>query len=102
MDKIVEADMEFHDILYTASRNARLVGIINNLREQLTRFRSMSMAYPGRMAATINEHKSIVEAISQGDVMEAQQAAANHMEQAEKTLLTAMDARAKKTVPEEK
>ncbi len=102
MDKIVEADMEFHDILYTASRNTRLVGIINNLREQLTRFRSMSMAYPGRMAATLNEHKSIVEAISQGDVMEAQRAAANHMEQAEKTLLTAMDARSKKTVPEGK
>ena len=102
MDKIVEADMEFHDILYTASRNTRLVGIIYNLREQLTRFRSMSMAHPGRMAATIKEHKAIVEAIAQGNVMEAQRAAANHMEQAEKTLLNAMDAQAKKSASENK
>ena len=34
MDKIVETDMEFHDLLYQASRNSRLVGIIFNLREQ--------------------------------------------------------------------
>lgn len=37
MEKIVELDGQFHDILYRASRNDRLVGIINNLREQLTR-----------------------------------------------------------------
>ena len=45
--KIVEADTKFHDILYQASRNNRLVGIIYNLREQLTSFRAKSMAYPG-------------------------------------------------------
>ena len=28
MEKIVEADTKFHDILYQASRNNRLVGII--------------------------------------------------------------------------
>ena len=39
MEKIVETDTEFHDLLYQASRNSRLVGIIFNLREQLTRFR---------------------------------------------------------------
>ncbi|MGL6015391.1 MAG: GntR family transcriptional regulator, partial [Selenomonadaceae bacterium] len=33
MEKIVETDTEFHDILYQASRNTRLVGIISNLRE---------------------------------------------------------------------
>ena len=48
MEKIVEADTKFHDILYQASRNNRLVGIIYNLREQLTSFRAKSMAYPGR------------------------------------------------------
>ena len=49
MEKIVEADTKFHDILYQASRNNRLVGIIYNLREQLTSFRAKSMAYPGRL-----------------------------------------------------
>ena len=92
MDKIVECDTEFHDLLYQASRNSRLVGIIFNLREQLTRFRSASMAFPGRLKATLEEHRRIVEAIAQGDVAEARAAAEYHMEKSEQTLLESMEA----------
>ncbi len=91
MEKIVAADTEFHDILYQASRNTRLVGIIVNLREQLTRFRSMSMAFPGRLQETLAEHRRIVDAIAQGDVKEAQIAAEYHMEKSEQTLLKSME-----------
>ena len=92
MDKIVEADIEFHDLLYHASRNSRLIGIINKLREQLTRFRTLSMSYPGRLEATLDEHRAIVEAIAQGDSKMASKAAEHHMENAEKVLLKAIDA----------
>jgi DNA-binding GntR family transcriptional regulator len=87
MDKIVEADSLFHDILYCASRNDRLVGIINNLREQLTRFRSISMAYPGRLKNTLEEHTRLVEALAQRNVESAQHLAVKHMENSEQTLL---------------
>ena len=97
MDKLVETDMEFHDLLYQASRNTRLVGIIFNLREQLTRFRTTSMSFPGRLKATLEEHRRIVEAIAQGDVKEAQQAAEDHMEKSEQTLLASMEALKAKT-----
>ena len=92
MEKIVETDTEFHDVLYKASRNMRLVGIIFNLREQLTRFRATSMAYPGRLKETLEEHRRLVEAIAQGDVIEAQNAAEDHMEKSEHTLLISMEA----------
>lgn len=92
MEKIVETDMQFHDLLYQASRNTRLVGIIYNLREQLTRFRSTSMSFPGRLKATLDEHRQIVEAIAQGDVKAAQHAAEYHMEKSEQTLLQSMEA----------
>jgi len=91
MEKIVETDMEFHDLLYQASRNTRLVGIIFNLREQLTRFRTKSMSFPGRLAATLEEHRNIVEAIAQGDVKAARKAAEIHMERSEQTLLASME-----------
>ncbi|CUH95467.1 hypothetical protein P22_1538 [Propionispora sp. 2/2-37] len=97
MDKIVEADSLFHDILYRASRNDRLVGIINNLREQLTRFRSMSMSYPGRLKNTLEEHSRLVEAIAQRDPELAQQRAVEHMENAEQTLLTDLNERRNQT-----
>jgi len=92
MEKIVETDMQFHDLLYQASRNTRLVGFIYNLREQLTRFRSTSMSFPGRLKATLEEHRAIVEAIAQGDVKGAQHASEYHMEKSEQTLLKSMEA----------
>lgn len=87
LDKIVEADTRFHDVLYQASRNERLVGIINNLREQITRLRTTSMNYPGRLTQMMEEHKCLVEAIASRDVEAAQRAAREHLENAEQTLL---------------
>lgn len=95
MESIVRADTEFHDLLYQASRNTRLVGIISNLREQLTRFRTTSMSFPGRLKATLEEHRKIVEAIAQGDEKAARKAAEHHMEKSEQTLLASMKAKEK-------
>ena len=52
MDRIVEADVNFHEVLYKASRNERLVEIIHNLREQTLRVRTECMNQPGRLAKT--------------------------------------------------
>ena len=89
--KIVEADEAFHDTLYRASRNERLVGIICNLREQFTRFRSVSINYPGRLQNTLEEHRQLVEAIAQRNPEAAQQKAREHIENAEQTLLLEME-----------
>ncbi len=101
MDRIVETDIKFHDLLYQASRNQRLEGIISNLREQLTRFRTLSMSYPGRLEATLEEHRAMVDAIAQGNMEAAQQAAERHMERSEQALMDAMEAM-KKTSENEK
>ena len=90
IDKIVETDIKFHGLLYQVSRNERLVGIVNNLKEQLARFRTLSMSYPGRLQETLDEHREMVEAIADGDVSGAREAAERHMERAEETLLKAM------------
>jgi len=87
LELVVEIDTRFHDVLYKASRNDRLVGIIGNLRELFQRFRTISMAFPGRIKETVEEHKRLVEAISQRDVELAQRLAREHMENAEGTLL---------------
>lgn len=87
LEKIVEVDSTFHDILYQATRNDRLVQIINNLREQLTRFRSISMAYPGRLKNTLEEHSRLVEALAARDHELAERLATEHMENSEQTLL---------------
>lgn len=90
MEKIVEVDTAFHDVLYQASRNERLVSIINNLREQLTGIRGRSMSYPGRLIETMDEHRSLVDCIAARDVERAQEAARMHIENAEHTLMKSL------------
>ena len=90
IEKIVETDIRFHGVLYQVSRNERLVGIIQNLKEQLARFRTLSMSYPGRLLETLEEHRDMVEAIAEGDASAARDAAERHMEHAEETLLKAL------------
>ena len=86
-DKIVDAGIRFHGVLYRASRNSRLVDILHNLREQMLRFRSISMHYPGRLAATWEEHRQLVEYIANHNSVQARKIAKKHMENSEKTLI---------------
>ncbi|MGI6065118.1 MAG: GntR family transcriptional regulator [Bacillota bacterium] len=91
LNEWVQKDTEFHDIIYKASRNDRLVQIVNNLMEQIHRFRSTSLAYPGRMKIAVEEHKKIVEAISERNVPLAQSLAQEHVENAENSMLENME-----------
>ena len=90
IEKIVEIDTAFHDVLYQASRNERLRNIISNLREQITVIRGRSMMYPGRLVDTMEEHRALVDSIASRDVERAQNAARAHLENAEQTLLKEM------------
>lgn len=87
LEEFIAIDTKFHDVLYRASRNERLVQIISNLREQIQRFRSTTLASPGRMKNTLEEHKRIVDAVSERNVQLAQQLAQEHIDNAENSML---------------
>lgn len=88
LQKVVEVDTDFHTLLYQASRNQRLTQIINNLREQIQRFRTTSLSYPGRMKTALEEHRKIVEAISSRDGDQARRSAQEHIENAENSMMS--------------
>ncbi len=87
MKKLVEVDTRFHETIYQASRNERLAVIINNLREQIQRYRATSLAFPGRMKQSLEEHRNIVEAIQSRNIQLARQVAQGHIENAENSML---------------
>ena len=89
LDNIIQFDTDFHEIIYDASRNDRLVQILNNLREQIQRYRTASLASPGRLKDTLREHQELVDAISTRNVALAQKVAKEHIENAENTILEA-------------
>ncbi|NLZ43653.1 MAG: GntR family transcriptional regulator [Clostridia bacterium] len=87
LNGMVELDTKFHSLLYKASRNERLAYTINNLREQIHRFRQTSLSYPGRMKVALEEHKAIVEAISARNPELARELAQEHVENAENSIM---------------
>lgn len=88
---IVEIDTTFHDLLYKAARNERLVNFVNLLQEQLHRFRSASLARPGRSKTALEEHRKILEAIAARDAKLAERLAREHIENAEQAMLLSLE-----------
>jgi len=96
LEEMVQNDTDFHALLYKASRNERLISILGNLREQIQRFRTTSLAVPGRPKYAIQEHRAIVDAIAKHDVEEAQSLATAHIENAAKVMFDALREKSKK------
>ena len=85
--KTIEVDTRFHELIYKASRNGKLLGMIRDLREQVQRFRTTTLAVPGRLKFALDEHRKIVEAIASRDAVLARRAAVEHIESAENAML---------------
>lgn len=86
----IELDKKFHDTLYRSSRNQRLIQILTNLQDEVHRFRSVSLAYPGRMPVALDEHRKVVEALAERDIALAEALAWEHIENAENSLMEAV------------
>lgn len=90
LEEMVQSDTDFHALLYKASRNERLINILANLREQIQRFRTTSLAVPGRVKNAIQEHRAMVDAIARHDVEDAQSLASTHIENAANIMYDAL------------
>lgn len=58
--KVAEADVHFHDILYMATDNKRLIQLLNNLREQMYRYRIEYLKNDEVHPVLLQEHEDII------------------------------------------
>jgi DNA-binding GntR family transcriptional regulator len=77
---LVGANFEFHLYMAKLTKNARLIRIVRNILEHVTRFDSMLARYAP--ATPWVPHRTIVEAITQRDSMKAGKTMQEHIEQA--------------------
>ena len=61
--EIAEADVRFHDIIYMATDNQKLIQLLNNLREQMYRYRVEYLKDENNYPTLMKEHKDIVEGL---------------------------------------
>lgn len=65
--KIAQADVEFHDTIYQAADNPKLVNMLNNLREQMYRYRVEYLKNDSIYPRLIEEHEKIYEGLKRKD-----------------------------------
>lgn len=77
--KIADADVTFHDVIYEATGNPKLVTLLNNLREQVYRYRVEYIKDPKNYPTLIAEHEAILESLKNRDVKNAVEAMHVHV-----------------------
>ena len=65
--RIAEADVKFHDVIFMATDNQRLISLLNNLREQMYRFRVEYLKQKEYYPKLMEEHQQIIETIEKRD-----------------------------------
>lgn len=78
--KIAEADVAFHDIIYNATANERLIQLLNNLREQMYRYRVEYLKQKECHPKLMSEHLEIICAIENGERDKAASITSQHIE----------------------
>lgn len=84
---IAEADVALHDIIVQATGNQRLIQLINNLSEQMYRYRFEYIKDESRHDNLVEEHRMIYESILGNDKERAAQAAKLHIDNQEKSII---------------
>lgn len=85
--EIAKADVAYHDMIFDATGNLRLGQMVNNLAEQMYRYRFEYIKDATRHDKLISEHRKIYEAIMARNVEEAVEAISIHIKNQEDSII---------------
>ncbi|MCT4545160.1 MAG: GntR family transcriptional regulator [Vallitalea sp.] len=95
IDDVIKKDVEFHDIIFSSTKNDKLIQIINNLREQIYRYRVEYIRKLADYDMLVKEHALIVQSIEDRDVEEARKITLQHIVNQEIAVIEIFDKRNK-------
>ena len=84
---IAEADERFHMVIYEATGNERLVQVINNIKDQMYRYRLEYIKDKEKRKGLFAEHQQIIETLKAKDVPRAKLAIKEHIDNQEATIM---------------
>lgn len=76
---IAEKDVAFHDVIFNATHNKRLIQLLNNLREQMYRYRLEYLKDSSSHAVLVKEHEAIIHNLEQRDIAAAKKNIRSHI-----------------------
>ena len=86
MIRIAQADEKFHDVIYAGTYNDKLVQILNNLRDQIYRYRLEYIKDTGKRQLILIEHENILNAVKTRNVELGKRAMREHIDNQEITI----------------
>ena len=84
--EMAESDEAFHDVIYQSTGNEKLVQMLNNLREQMYRYRLEYIKDADKRQVLMVEHEHILSALKVRNLAEARMAAREHIDNQEITV----------------
>lgn len=87
LTELAQADVDFHDLIYKATGNERLVQLLNNIREQMYRYRVEYLKDEEIRTSLIREHDTLLDKLRQRDMAGAKAATASHIERQQNYIL---------------
>ena len=90
--KLAEADVAFHEVIYQASDNKRLIQVLNNMREQIYRYRVEYLKEGETRDVLVKEHEELTKAIRERDVERAKQLSFQHIENQRMAIMRSIEA----------
>ena len=87
LTELAQADVDFHDLIYKATGNERLVQLLNNIREQMYRYRVEYLKDEEIRGSLVQEHDTLLEKLSQRDLEGAKQVTQSNIERQQAYIL---------------
>ena len=84
--QIAQTDESFHEIIYNSTKNQKLVQILNNLREQMYRYRLEYIKDEDKRQVLLVEHEHILKALRSRNIADAKNATREHIDNQEITV----------------
>lgn len=85
--EIAEADVRFHDVIFTATDNQKLIQLLYNLREQMYRYRVEYLKKEEVHPQLLREHQEIIEHIEANNKEEATEILCRHIDNQVETVM---------------
>ena len=80
LEQSARQDIAFHDVIYKASRNDRLIQMATNLRMQMYRYRIEYLKDESAHPVLIHEHRALIDCIERKDIPGAKNVMRSHIE----------------------
>ena len=81
----------FHETVYKEANNRWLARTLSELHKKIRTYRKLSLTVPGRLEASVAEHRQILDAIARGDSAEADRLTSLHIEAATDSMMLAFE-----------